>query len=74
MTECRDSIVDRNSTTFDYDNYILSMAEDGQSTKNSSTIEDNVKTEYHLSLPLSSQINTYRLNINSTIRESKIEC
>jgi hypothetical protein len=73
MTECRDSIVDRNSTTFDYDNYILSIAKDGQSTENSSAIEDNV-TEYHLSLPLSSQINAYRLNINSTIRESKIKC
>ncbi len=47
MTKYRDSIVDRNSTTFAYYDYILSIAEDGQSTKNSSTIEDNVKTEYH---------------------------
>jgi hypothetical protein len=49
MTEYNDSIVDRNSTTFDYDNYMPSMAEDGQSTENSSAIEDNVKIDYHLS-------------------------
>lgn len=71
MTERRDSTVDCNSTTFDYDNYILSMVGDGQSTENSSATEDNVKTDYRLSLPSSSHVHTYRLNINSTISERK---
>ena len=47
------------------------MVGDGQSTENSSTTEDNVKTDYRLSLPSSSQLHTYRLNINSTISERK---
>ncbi|CAF2886615.1 unnamed protein product [Rotaria sp. Silwood2] len=71
MTERRDSTLDRNSTAYDYDNYILSMVEDGQSTENSSATDDNVKTDYRLSLPSSSQIHTYRLNLNSTISESR---
>jgi preprotein translocase subunit SecG len=71
MTERLDSLVDHSSTTFDYDNYMLSMVKDGQSTENSSAAEDNVKTDYRLSLPSSSQMNTYRLNINSTISESR---
>ena len=66
-----DSINDRNSTTFDYDNYILSMVEDGQSTENSSASEENIKTDYRLSLPSSSQIHSYRLNVNSTISERR---
>jgi hypothetical protein len=69
-----DSIIDRSSTTFDYDNYILSMVEDGQSTDNSSASEDNAKTDYRLSLPSSSQNHTYRLNINSTISERRKKC
>jgi hypothetical protein len=71
MTERRDSVGEHNSTTFDYDNYILSMVEDGQSTENSSATDDNAKTDYRLSLPSSSQIQTYRLNINSTISERR---
>ncbi|CAF2155478.1 unnamed protein product [Rotaria magnacalcarata] len=71
MAERPDSTIDRNSTTYDYDNYILSMVEDGQSTENSSATDDNAKTDYRLSLPSSSQIHTYRLNINSTISESR---
>lgn len=71
MTERHDSVVDHNSTTFDYDNYILSMVEDGQSSENSSATDDNAKTDYRLSLPSSSQIQTYRLNINSTISERR---
>ncbi|CAF1284511.1 unnamed protein product [Rotaria sp. Silwood1] len=71
MAEGRDSTLERNSTGYDYDNYILSMVEDGQSTENSSATDDNVKTDYRLSLPSSSQIHTYRLNINSTISESR---
>jgi hypothetical protein len=71
MTEIRDSPAEHNSTTFDYDNYILSMVEDGQSSGNSSATDDNVKTDYRLSLPSSSQLQTYRININSTISERK---
>ncbi|CAF0934132.1 unnamed protein product [Rotaria sordida] len=71
MSERRDTTIEQNSTTYDYDNYILSMVEDGQSTENSSATDDNVKTDYRLSLPSSSQIHTYRLNINSTISESR---
>lgn len=62
---------DNNSTSFDYDNYILSMVEDGPSSDNSSASDDNVKTDYRLSLPSSSQIHTYRLNINSNISERR---
>ncbi|CAF1147942.1 unnamed protein product [Rotaria sordida] len=71
MSERRDTTIEQNSTTYDYDNYILSMVEDGQSTENSSATDDNVKTDYRLSLPSSSQIHTYRLNINSTLSESR---
>ncbi|CAF1137372.1 unnamed protein product [Adineta steineri] len=71
MTERRDSTIDGNSTTFDYDNYILSMIGDGQSTDNSSGSDDNAKTDYRLSLPSSSHINTYRLNINPAISERR---
>jgi len=71
MTERPDSVNENNSTPFDYDNYILSMVEDGQSTENSSATDDNVKTDYRLSLPSSSQNQTYRLNINSNISERR---
>lgn len=60
-----------NSTAFDYDNYVVSMVEDGQSTENSSGTEDNIKTDYRLSLPSSSHIHTYRLNFNSTLSERR---
>jgi len=71
MTERLDSLVDHSSTTFDYDNYMIPVVKDGESIQNSSATEDNVKTDYRLSLPSSSQINTYRLNINPTISESR---
>lgn len=71
MTERPDAINENNSTTFDYDNYILSMAEDGQSTENSSATDENAKTDYRLSLPSSSQIHTYRLNVNTNISERR---
>jgi hypothetical protein len=71
MTERRDSIVDHSSTAFDYDNYMLSMMKDGKSIQHSLATEDNVQTDYRLSLPSSSQMNTYRLNINSTLSESR---
>jgi preprotein translocase subunit SecG len=71
MAERPDLINENNSTTFDYDNYILSMVEDGQLTENSSASDDNVKTDYRLSLPSSSQIQTYHLNINSNISERR---
>jgi preprotein translocase subunit SecG len=71
MAERPDLVNENNSTAFDYDNYILSMVEDGQSTENSSATDDNVKTDYRLSLPSSSQIQTYRLNINSNISERR---
>jgi len=60
-----------NSTTFDYDNYILSMVENRQLTENSSASDDNCKTDYRLSLPSSSQIQTYHLNINTNISERR---
>jgi preprotein translocase subunit SecG len=47
------------------------MVEDGQSTENSSATDDNVKTDYRLSLPSSSQIHTCRLNMNSNISERR---
>ena len=59
------------STTYDYDNYILSMVEDGQSSENSSATDENVKTDYRLSLPSSSQVQTCRLNLNSNISERR---
>lgn len=72
MAQRSDHPSENNSTSYDYDNYILSMVEDGPSSDNSSiTDEDNVKTDYRLSLPSSSQIHTYRLNINSTISERR---
>jgi preprotein translocase subunit SecG len=71
MAERPDLINENNSTTFDYDNYILSMVEDGQLTENSSASDDNVKTDYRLSLPSSSQIQTYHLNINTNISERR---
>jgi len=71
MAERSDLVNENNSTAFDYDNYILSMVEDGQSTENSSATDDNVKTDYRLSLPSSSQNQTYRLNINSNISERR---
>jgi hypothetical protein len=71
MSERAISSVENHSTTFDYDNYILSMVEDGQTTENSSGTDDNVKTDYRLSLPSSSHIQTYRLNINSNISERR---
>jgi preprotein translocase subunit SecG len=71
MAERPDPIGENNSTTFDYDNYILSMVEDAQSTENSSATDDNVKTDYRSSLPSSSQIHTYHLNINSNLSERR---
>lgn len=71
MAERSDAINENNSTTFDYDNYILSMVEDGQSSENSSATDDNAKTDYRLSLPSSSQIQTYRLNLNTNISERR---
>lgn len=72
MAQRSDHHSENNSTSYDYDNYILSMAEDRPSSDNSSAAdEDNVKTDYRLSLPSSSQIHTYRLNINSTISERR---
>ncbi len=71
MAERGESIAENNSATNDYDNYILSMVEDGQSTDNSTATEENAKTDYRLSLPSSSQMQTYRLNINSSISERR---
>jgi len=71
MSERPDLLYENYSTTFDYDNYILSMVEDAQSTENSSATDDNAKTDYRLSLPSSSQIQTYRLNLNSNISERR---
>lgn len=71
MTERSNTLADNNSTAFDYDNYIVSMVEDGQSTENSSGTEENIKTDYRLSLPSSSHIQTYRLNLNSTLSERR---
>jgi preprotein translocase subunit SecG len=71
MAEKPDSTNEHNSTAFDYDNYMLSVVEDGQSTENSSATDDNVKTDYRLSLPSSSHVQTYRLNINSNLSERR---
>ena len=76
MTETRSdpsaSIIDRSSITFDYDNYVLSMLEERQSTDHSSASEDHVKTDYRLSLPSSSQIHSYHLNhANPAISERR---
>jgi preprotein translocase subunit SecG len=71
MAERLEPIGENRSTTFDYDNYILSMVEDGQSSENSSGTDDNVKTDYRLSLPSSSQVQTCRLNINSNLSERR---
>ena len=72
MTEQSNTNGDNQSAaTFDYDNYIVSMVEDGQSTENSSGSDENAKTDYRLSLPSSSHIHTYRLNLNSSISERR---
>ena len=71
MAERTDPTGENNSTSFDYDNYVLSTVEDGQSTDNSSATDENVKTDYRLSLPSSSQIQTFRQNINSNISERR---
>ena len=71
IPEMNDSILDRNSTTYDYDNYILAMVEDGQSSDNSLATDNHVKTDYRLSLPSSSQIHTYRINLNPTISDQR---
>lgn len=61
----------RNSTSFDYDNFLVSMFDDGHSTDRSSNSERNAKTDYRLSLPSSSQLQSYRLNFNSNLSERR---
>jgi hypothetical protein len=47
------------------------MIEDEQPTGNSLVTNDNVKTEYSLSLLSSTHIQTYRLNINLIINKRR---
>ena len=55
MTARSDSTIEHNSTIFVYDNHILSMVENRQSTDYSFATDNTVKIDYRLSLSSSSQ-------------------
>lgn len=61
-------MIERNSVHLDEEN---PMFVDGQSTEKSSSTNENVKTDYRLSLPSSSQIHSYRFQINSNLSERR---
>jgi len=61
-------MIERHSVVLDEEN---PMFDDGQSTEKSSSTNENVKTDYRLSLPSSSQIHSYRFQINSNLSERR---
>lgn len=72
MIERGNSIVKVNSILLNEKHEFISMIDDEQSTdENSSLTDENVKTDYRLSLPSSSQIHSYRYQINSSISERR---
>lgn len=73
------SVIERSSSKFAYSISLLSMGDDGRevigsTSENSSLSEENGKTDYRLSLPSSSQLQSCRLNLNSSISERRKKC
>lgn len=73
------SVIEKSSSKFAYSISLLSMGDDGRevigsTSENSSLSEENGKTDYRLSLPSSSQLQSCRLNLNSSISERRKKC